>query len=121
MAELAGFDASQAEQLALAVDEASANVIEHAYEGAGDRTFELRYWDAERELRIDVIDDGGDGGPAIGADRRPRALRQREADGRPRRAPDGPDHGLGDLPPRLAPQRLLHGEAQAGLRPGPLP
>jgi serine/threonine-protein kinase RsbW len=58
MAEVAGFDASQAEQLALAVDEASANVIEHAYQGAGDRTFELRYWDARGELRIDVIDDG---------------------------------------------------------------
>jgi serine/threonine-protein kinase RsbW len=58
MAELAGFDASQAEQLALAVDEASANVIEHAYRGAEDRAFDVRYWDAGGELRIDVIDDG---------------------------------------------------------------
>jgi serine/threonine-protein kinase RsbW len=58
MAELAGFDQPQAEQLALAVDEASANVIEHAYRGAGDRSFELRYWDSGDELRIDVVDDG---------------------------------------------------------------
>lgn len=58
MAELAGFDVSQAEQLALAVDEASTNVIEHAYGGAQDRAFELRFSDAGPELRIDIVDDG---------------------------------------------------------------
>ena len=58
MAELAGFDAAQAEQLALAVDEAATNVIEHAYAGAGDRELELRFSDRGEELRIDVVDDG---------------------------------------------------------------
>ncbi|MGE5125484.1 MAG: ATP-binding protein [Betaproteobacteria bacterium] len=58
MAELAGFDAVQAEQLALAVDEASTNVIEHAYAGAQDRSYELCFDDRGAELRIDVVDDG---------------------------------------------------------------
>jgi serine/threonine-protein kinase RsbW len=58
MAELAGFDSLQAEQLALAVDEAATNVIEHAYAGAGDRAFELRFADRALDLRIDVLDDG---------------------------------------------------------------
>jgi serine/threonine-protein kinase RsbW len=57
-AEVAGFDTAQSEQLALAVDEASSNVIEHAYGGAGDRAFELRFWDEGGDLRIDVVDDG---------------------------------------------------------------
>ena len=59
MAELAGFDASQAEQLALAVDEASTNVIEHAFAGAPATA---RSSCATRtpggELRIDIVDDG---------------------------------------------------------------
>lgn len=58
MAEVAGFEPAQAEQLALAVDEAASNVIEHAYAGAGDRVVELQYWDRAGELRIDVVDDG---------------------------------------------------------------
>ena len=45
MAEAAGFDAAQADQLALAVDEASTTVIEHAYRGAPDRLIELRFDD----------------------------------------------------------------------------
>ncbi len=58
MAEIAGFDAVQAEQLALAVDEASTNVIEHAYRGAGDRTVELGFEDEGDDLRVDVLDQG---------------------------------------------------------------
>lgn len=58
MAEIAGFDAVQAEQLALAVDEASTNVIEHAYGGAGDRTVELGFDDEGDDLRVDVLDQG---------------------------------------------------------------
>ena len=41
VAELAGFDAATAAQVALAVDEASTNVIEHAYGGRRDRFVEL--------------------------------------------------------------------------------
>jgi len=58
MAEAAGFDAAQADQLALAVDEASTNVIEHAYRGAPDRLIELRFDDRGGELRVEVADDG---------------------------------------------------------------
>jgi anti-sigma regulatory factor (Ser/Thr protein kinase) len=58
MSELSGFDAAQAEQLALAVDEAATNVIEHAYAGAHDRSFEVHFHDRGSELRIDVVDEG---------------------------------------------------------------
>jgi len=58
MAEAAGFDGAQANQLALAVDEASTNVIEHAYRGAPDRTIELRFRDEDCVLRMEVMDDG---------------------------------------------------------------
>jgi anti-sigma regulatory factor (Ser/Thr protein kinase) len=58
MAGISGFDAALAERLALAVDEAATNVIEHAYAGAADRIVELRFWDAGAELRIDLVDDG---------------------------------------------------------------
>jgi anti-sigma regulatory factor (Ser/Thr protein kinase) len=53
-----GFDGALAERLALAVDEAATNVIEHAYAGAGDRVIELRFWDAGAQLRVDIVDDG---------------------------------------------------------------
>lgn len=58
LAEGAGFDTPQADQLALAVDEASTNVIEHAYRGAADRVIELRFDDRGGELRVEVADDG---------------------------------------------------------------
>jgi serine/threonine-protein kinase RsbW len=58
MAEIAGFDSAQADQLALAVDEASTNVIEHAYGGAGDRRIELRFDERGAELRVEVVDQG---------------------------------------------------------------
>ncbi len=58
MAETSGFDDALAERLALAVDEAATNVIEHAYAGAADRVVELRFWDEGEELRIDLLDDG---------------------------------------------------------------
>jgi serine/threonine-protein kinase RsbW len=58
MAELAGFDGKAAEQIALAVDEAATNVIEHAYRGATDRSFEIRYEDRGKNLEIDVVDEG---------------------------------------------------------------
>jgi len=58
MAEVAGFDGASADQLALAVDEASTNVIEHAYRGAADRRIELRFDARGDELRVEVVDDG---------------------------------------------------------------
>jgi anti-sigma regulatory factor (Ser/Thr protein kinase) len=56
--ELAGFDRAEAEPIALAVDEAATNVIEHAYRGSGDRDVEVRYDDAGSDLRIELTDDG---------------------------------------------------------------
>jgi serine/threonine-protein kinase RsbW len=58
MAEAAGFDAASADQLALAVDEASTNVIKHAYRGAPDRRIELRFHERGEALRVEVVDDG---------------------------------------------------------------
>jgi anti-sigma regulatory factor (Ser/Thr protein kinase) len=58
VAELAGCDAGVAEQVALAVDEASTNVIEHAYRGARDRSIGLHYRLAPDELRVEIVDDG---------------------------------------------------------------
>jgi anti-sigma regulatory factor (Ser/Thr protein kinase) len=56
--ELVGFERGQAEKLALAVDEAATNVIEHAYRGAGDREVEVRYDDGGADLVIELLDDG---------------------------------------------------------------
>ena len=56
--ELAGFDRGQAEQLALAVDVAATNVIEHAYGGSGHGAVEVRYDDSGDDLRIEIVDDG---------------------------------------------------------------
>ena len=58
MAELAGCDAAVAAQVALAVDEASTNVIQHAYRGANDRRVELRFLLSPGELRVEIVDDG---------------------------------------------------------------
>ncbi len=58
MAESAGFDETTAGKVALAVDEATTNVIEHAYHGASGKLVEVRIEDRGPELSIDVIDTG---------------------------------------------------------------
>ncbi len=58
MAEAAGFDSPTGDRVALAVDEATTNVLEHAYRGATDRTVELRLEDRGDSLRVEVIDNG---------------------------------------------------------------
>lgn len=58
LAESAGFDEATAGKLALAVDEAATNVIEHAYHGAADRSFEVRIEDRSDEFRVEVVDTG---------------------------------------------------------------
>ena len=45
MAESAGFSDGTADRLALAVDEATTNVIEHAYHGASGKVVEVRMED----------------------------------------------------------------------------
>lgn len=58
MAEGAGFGDGVADRVALAVDEAATNVIEHAYHGASDRSFEVRYEDRPAEFQVEVVDTG---------------------------------------------------------------
>jgi anti-sigma regulatory factor (Ser/Thr protein kinase) len=58
MAETAGFDPGTADHLALAVEEAATNVIEHAYGGAEDREVEIRIEDRGREFQVEILDSG---------------------------------------------------------------
>jgi serine/threonine-protein kinase RsbW len=58
MAEAAGFEEGVPDRVALAVDEAATNVIEHAYHGASDRSFEVRYEDRANEFQVEVVDTG---------------------------------------------------------------
>ncbi len=58
MAEAAGFPEAIAEKLALAVDEATTNVIEHAYHGAPDHDIELRVEDHGPDFRVELVDTG---------------------------------------------------------------
>ena len=59
VAELAGCGEATAEQVALAVDEASTNVIEHAYGGALRPLPRARASCTSRdELRVEIVDDG---------------------------------------------------------------
>jgi serine/threonine-protein kinase RsbW len=58
MAASAGFADGTADRLALAVDEATTNVIEHAYHGSADREIELRIEDRGPEFRVEVVDSG---------------------------------------------------------------
>jgi serine/threonine-protein kinase RsbW len=58
MAASAGFPDGTADRLALAVDEATTNVIEHAYRGSADREIELRIEDQGPEFRVEVVDSG---------------------------------------------------------------
>jgi serine/threonine-protein kinase RsbW len=58
MAEGAGFEAKAADQVALAVDEAATNVVEHAYHGAPDRVVRVQIDDRGENFCVDVVDDG---------------------------------------------------------------
>lgn len=58
MAEVAGFEAKVADQVALAVDEAATNVVEHAYDGASDRVVGVEMDDAGPDFCVDIVDDG---------------------------------------------------------------
>ncbi|HET8645207.1 MAG TPA: ATP-binding protein, partial [Vicinamibacteria bacterium] len=58
MAESAGFAESAPDQLALAVDEATTNAIEHAYAGDPNRQVLLQFEDQGPDFRVEVIDTG---------------------------------------------------------------
>ena len=71
----AGCDAQLSERLVLAVDEASANVIRHAYCGACDRRIELAIEQAGPELVFRLRDDAEPVDPAR-LQVKPRSARQ---------------------------------------------
>jgi anti-sigma regulatory factor (Ser/Thr protein kinase) len=58
MAESAGFDEATATTLALAVDEAMANVIEHAYHGQTGREIQVHLEDRGPDFTVEVVDNG---------------------------------------------------------------
>jgi serine/threonine-protein kinase RsbW len=58
MAESAGFANGTSDQLALAVDEATTNAIEHAYGGDPDRQVVVHFEDRGKDFRVEVIDTG---------------------------------------------------------------
>jgi serine/threonine-protein kinase RsbW len=58
MAEAAGFPDGTGERLALAVDEATTNVIEHAYGGDPQQEVEVHIEDRGPEFRVELIDTG---------------------------------------------------------------
>jgi anti-sigma regulatory factor (Ser/Thr protein kinase) len=58
LALMAGLDEEAAAAVKLAVDEACANVIEHAYGGATDKEITLRYKKTRDTFEVTIDDDG---------------------------------------------------------------
>ncbi|HXV59356.1 MAG TPA: ATP-binding protein [Vicinamibacteria bacterium] len=58
LAESTGFDASEAEKIALAVDEAATNVIQHAYHGEPGHSIEVHFDPEGESLDIVIFHDG---------------------------------------------------------------
>ena len=58
LAESTGFEPGEAEKIAMAVDEATTNVIEHAYHGAKDREIEIHFDPEGESLDIQIFHDG---------------------------------------------------------------
>lgn len=54
----AGFDENQVQMLTLAVDEAVANVIEHAYRMDPSKAIQVHMVVDDEEVKIDIIDTG---------------------------------------------------------------
>jgi serine/threonine-protein kinase RsbW len=53
-----GFEQSEAEKIAMAVDEATTNVIQHAYHGDADQEVEIHYDPEGDSLDIVILHDG---------------------------------------------------------------
>lgn len=58
LAESTGFDHSEAEKIALAVDEATTNVIQHAYHGEPGHEIEIHFDPEGESLDIAIFHDG---------------------------------------------------------------
>ena len=58
MADAAGFDPETSRQIALAVDEAVSNVLEHAYRGRAGHELEVAFAGGGPEFEVEVSDTG---------------------------------------------------------------
>ncbi len=58
LAETTGFETSEAEKIALAVDEATTNVVQHAYAGEQDHEIEVHFDPEGDSLEIVIFHDG---------------------------------------------------------------
>lgn len=58
LAETTGFDATEAERIALAVDEATTNVVQHAYRGEAGREIEVHFDPEGDSLDIVILHEG---------------------------------------------------------------
>jgi anti-sigma regulatory factor (Ser/Thr protein kinase) len=58
LAAMVGWDQTESRRIAMAVDEALANVIRHAYRGGSDARIELRCSAVEDQLEIRIWDTG---------------------------------------------------------------
>lgn len=58
LAESTGFEAEEAENIAMAVEEATTNVVQHAYHGAADREIEIHFDPEGESLDIQILHDG---------------------------------------------------------------
>ncbi len=58
LAESTGFEAIEAEKIALAVDEATTNVVQHAYRGEPDHEIEVHFSPDGESLSIVISHDG---------------------------------------------------------------
>ncbi len=58
LAESTGFDAQEAENIAVAVDEATTNVIQHAYGGEPGHEIEVHFEPRDESLEITILHDG---------------------------------------------------------------
>ena len=58
LAESTGFDKSEAERIALAVDEATTNVVQHAYEGEAGHEIEVHFDPEGESLDVVILHDG---------------------------------------------------------------
>jgi serine/threonine-protein kinase RsbW len=71
----AGFDPKSAEEIGLAVNEALANVIRHAYSGEPDRPIELTAKFDDETLTLEMRDWGSGQNPAESAPSPPNPLK----------------------------------------------
>ncbi len=65
LATINSFDSSQAQKIALAVDEAITNVIKHSYEGEVDDPVAVEFYNAEHGLKIRILFRGVPPQPAL--------------------------------------------------------